>query len=323
MKKLLLTLLAGWLCAGAWALPETIRFEKTVAQDGSGDYTTITEAVYSCRHFSYEPIYIRVRAGTYREKLEIPSWITGVVLVGDDRDRTIIAYGDHAGKETDFSLQTPMKTIMTFTSWTVKILGARTRLHNLTIVNDAPPRGQAVALHIEANEILVDNCRLIGNQDTLYANGEQDETLMVDTWIEGTTDFLFGSAQLFLDNCRIHCKRNSYITAASTPPGREFGFAIFNTRITAEPGVTEVYLGRPWRNYAKTVFIDCEMGDFILPQGWMNWGRPQAEPLVLYAEHNSTGTDTSARVAWSRQLDPVEVARYRAELQRMRAKYLN
>jgi len=323
MKKILFTLLAACLCTAAWALPEQIAFEKTVAQDGSGDYTTITEAVYSCRHFSYEPIYIRVKAGTYREKLEIPSWITGVVLVGDDRDRTIIVNGDHAGRQTDFSEQTPMRTIMTFTSWTVKILGYRTRLHNLTIVNDAPPRGQAVALHIEADEILIDNCRIIGNQDTLYANGEQDETLMVDTYIEGTTDFLFGSAQLFLDNCHIHCKRDSYITAASTPPGREFGFAIFDTQITAAPGVERVYLGRPWRNFARTVFIDCVMGGFIRPEGWMNWGRPEAERLVLYAEHNSQGTDVSARVPWSRQLDAVEAARYRAELQRMRAKYLD
>ena len=322
MKKILFTLFAACLCIGARALPETIAFEKTVAQDGSGDYTTITEAVYSCRHFSYEPIYIRVKAGTYREKLEIPSWITGVVLVGDDRHSTIIVNGDHNGRETDFSLQTPMKTIITFTSWTVKILGYRTQLHNLTIVNDAGPVGQALALHIEANETLVANCRLIGNQDTLYVNGEQDETLMVDTYIEGTTDFLFGSAQLFLDRCHIHCKRNSYITAASTPPGREFGFAIFDTKITAEPGVDRMYLGRPWRNFAKTVFIDCEMGDFILPEGWQNWGKPEAERLVLYAEHNTTGTDVSARVPWSRQLNPVEVARYRAELQRMQAKYL-
>jgi pectinesterase len=144
---------------------------------------------------------------------------------------------------------------------------------------------------------------------------------MVDTYIEGTTDFLFGSAQLFLDNCHIHCKRNSYITAASTPPGREFGFAIFDTKITAEAQIDRMYLGRPWRSYAKTVFIDCEMGGFILPEGWHNWGKPEAERLVLYAEHNSKGVDVSARVPWSRQLNSVEVARYRAELQRMRAKY--
>ena len=309
------------LCLNAWALPGNIRYEKVVAQDGSGDFTTITEAIYSRRHFSYDPIYILVKKGTYREKLEIPSWITGVVLVGEDRDETIVVYGDHAGKETDFSRQTPMKKIMTFTSWTVKILGYRTQLHNLTIVNDAGPRGQALALHIEAHEILVKNCKLIGNQDTLYANGEQDETLIVDTYIEGTTDFLFGSAQLFLDNCRLHCKRNSYITAASTPPGREFGFAIFNTKITAEPEVDKMLLGRPWRNFAKTVFLDCEMGDFIHPAGWMNWGRPEAEKLVLYAEHNTKGVDVSQRVPWSRQLNAVEVNRYYAELNRLRAKF--
>ena len=320
--KIILTLLAGLFALTATAQPAGIEYEKIVAQDGSGDYTNITEAIYSRRHFSYEPIYILVKKGTYREKLEIPSWITGVVLIGEDRDQTIIVNGDHAGRETPFSEQTPMQKIMTFTSWTVKILGYRTQLHNLTIINDAPQRGQAVALHIEADEILVNNCKLIGNQDTMYINGEQDETLMVDSYIEGTTDFLFGSAQLFLDNCHIHCKRNSFITAASTPPGREFGFAIFNTKITAEPEVDRMYLGRPWRQFAKTVFLDCEMGPFILPEGWHNWNKPEAEQLVFYGEHNSKGVDVSQRASWSRQLTPIEVARYHAELTRMRAKYL-
>lgn len=322
MKKTFLILLFFLITSGVSALPGDMQYEVTVAQDGSGDYTTITEAIYSRRHFSYDPIYIFVKAGEYREKLEIPSWITGVVLIGEDREKTVIANGDHAGKETPFSEQTPMKKIMTFTSWTLKILGSRTQIHNLTIINDAPQRGQAVALHIEANGVVVKNCKLIGRQDTLYANGEQDETLMVDTYIEGTTDFLFGSAQLFLDNCHIHCKQNSYITAASTPPGREFGFAIFNSKITAAEGVEKVFLGRPWRNYAKTVFLDCEMGDFILPQGWMNWNRPESEALVLYAEWNTKGTDISQRADWSRQLSGVEAARYYTELRRMKAVYL-
>lgn len=325
MKKLILTLFAGALAVSGWALPTDIEYARIVAQDGSGGFTTITDAIYhsSLPHFSYDPIYILVKKGTYREKLEIPSWTTGIVLIGEDRDQTIIVNGDHNGKTTDFSQQTPMGRIMTFTSWTLRISAARTQLHNLTIINDAGKRGQAVALHIEANEILVNNCKLIGNQDTLYATGEQNEVLMVDTYIEGTTDYIFGSAQLFLDNCHLHCKQNTYITAASTPPGREFGFAIFNTKITKEEGMGPVFLGRPWRNFAKTVFIECDMNDCIRPQGWMNWNRPVAEELVLYAEHNSKGTDISERVAWSRQLNPVEVDRYYAELKRMRTKYLD
>lgn len=315
-------LLTALLCIIGCAASAQQKYDKVVAQDGSGEFTTIQDAILSCKHFSYDPIYIFVKNGTYAEKLEIPSWITGVVLIGEDRDKTIIVNGDHAGRETQFSLATPMKKIMTFTSFTVKVLGYRTQLHNLTILNNAARRGQAVALHIEANGVLVKNCKLIGNQDTMYVNGEQDETLMVDSYIEGTTDFIFGSAQLFIDNCDIHCKSNSFITAASTPPGREFGFAIFNSRITAEPEVNKMFLGRPWRNYAKTVYIDCLMGEFITPAGWQNWGRPEAEKLAYYGEYGTKGSDVSQRVPWSHQLTKKEAQVYQKELARLRAKYL-
>ncbi len=313
--RFLFASILAWTC---WLPAGAVSFEKTVAADGTGDYTTIQEAILSCRHFSYEPIYILVKKGTYHEKLEVPSWITDLVLVGEDREETVIIHDDHTGKETEFSLATPLKTIMTFTSYTVKVSGNRTQLHNLTIVNNAPRKGQAVALHIEANGILVRNCRLIGNQDTLYATGEQSEVLMEECYVEGTTDFIFGSAQLFMDRCEIHCKSNSYITAASTPKGREFGFAIFDSSITAEEGIDRVYLGRPWRIYAKTVFIGCRMGDFIRPEGWHNWNKPEAEQTAFYGEYGTVGTGTGERVGWSRQLTGDTASRYRAELARMK-----
>ena len=326
MKKLILTCCAAMMALGAWALPADIEYARVVAQDGSAKYSSINEAIYNSMlpHFSYSPIYILVKKGTYREKIEIPEWLTGLVIVGEDRDQTIIINDDHQGKETDFSRQLPMKTIMTFTSWTLRVSAARTQLHNLTIVNDSGRKGQALALHVEANEVLVKNCKLLGNQDTLYATGEQNEVLVVDTYIEGTTDYIFGSAQLFLDNCRLHCLTGSFITAASTPPGREFGFAIFNTKITKAEGVEGALLGRPWRQFAKTVFVDCDLNGCIRPAGWNNWNKP-AEYLatVLYAEYGSRGTDISERVPWSRQLSAIEAERYRAELGRMRVKYLD
>lgn len=312
MKRIFL-MLAACLLAGTAAART---YDKVVAQDGSGDYKTIQEAILSCKHFYYYPTYIFVKNGVYKEKLEIPSWITDVVLIGENRDSTIITNDDHSGKVT------PLGRINTFTSYTLKVLGARTHLLNFTIENAALQRGQAVALHIEADGILVKNCRILGNQDTIYANGEKDETLMVDCYVEGTTDYIFGSAQLFMDNCTLHCKRKSYITAASTPRGREFGFAIFNSKITAAPGVTGMLLGRPWRIYAKTVFLNCEMGDFIHPKGWMNWGKPQAESHVFYGEYMTRGTDVSERVAWSRQLTQQQAQKYYDELDRMRRTYL-
>jgi pectinesterase len=326
MKKVFFTFCAVLLALSGWALPADIEYARVVAQDGSSKYSSINEAIYNSMlpHFSYSPIYILVKKGTYREKIEIPEWLTGLVIVGEDRDQTIIINDDHQGKSTAFSQQLPMKTIMTFTSWTLRVSAARTQLHNLTIVNDSGRRGQALALHIEANEVLVKNCKLLGNQDTLYATGEQNEILVVDTYIEGTTDYIFGSAQLFLDNCQLHCLTGSFITAASTPPGREFGFAIFNTKITKGDDVKSALLGRPWRQFAKTVFIDCDLNDCINPVGWNSWGKPADQlATVLYAEYNSTGTDISQRLPWTRQLSAIEAAAYKAELKRMRAKYLD
>ncbi|MCC8088381.1 MAG: pectinesterase family protein [Rikenellaceae bacterium] len=316
MKKTTLIILSMFLClTGLFAAyPEVQSF--IVAQDGSGDFTTIQEAVNSCKHFHYVPTEIHIKNGIYREKVEIPSWITGVRLIGEDKFETKIIYDDYSSKQVRDTV------INTFTSYTLRILGDDTQFHNLTIENDTPMLGQAVALHVESGNVLVNNCRLIGNQDTFYANGRTSEIFVTDSYIEGTTDFIFGSAKLFIDNSVIHCKKNSYITAASTPEGRDLGFAIFNTDITADQSVDKMYLGRPWRIFAKTVFIDCAMGDFILPAGWHNWNKPEAESTVYYGEYGTTGNSTDNRVSWSRIMTRSEAEAYYNELRNMKNKYL-
>lgn len=308
MKKFLM-LIAGFIVSvNCFASNPDI----VVAADGTGDFTTIQAAINSCRHFLTVKTVIFVKNGTYAEKIEVPSWITGVEIRGEDREKTIIANDDYSSKVT------ALGRLNTFTSYTLKVSGNRTHLVNLTIANNAPQLGQAVALHIEADGVLVSNCNITGNQDTLYATGEKNEVLITDCYIEGTTDFIFGSAKLFAENCAIHCKRNSYITAASTPQGRDFGFAIFDSKITAAADIDKVYLGRPWRIYAQTVFLNCSMGDFIRPEGWENWGKPEAESTAFYAEYGTTGTSTANRVAWSKQLTKRQAAPYYAELKAMK-----
>ncbi|WP_240336863.1 pectinesterase family protein [Rufibacter psychrotolerans] len=277
-----------------------------VAQDGSGDHTTIQGAVDAIPAFPNERMEIFIKNGTYREKLVISSWKTRISFIGEDRDKTIIVWNDYSGKGN----------INTFTSYTVLVQGNDFQAENLTFQNDAGPVGQAVALHVEADRCVFRNCRILGDQDTIYAGVDNSRQYYVDCYIEGTTDFIFGPATAVFENCAIHCKKNSYITAASTPQNQPYGFVFLNCKITASPEASKVYLGRPWRPYAQTVFLNSELGTHIRPEGWHNWNKPDAEKTALYAEYKSTGPGAAAqkRVAWSKQLSRKEARKYKPAL---------
>jgi len=183
---------------------------------------------------------------------------------------------------------------------------------NITFANSAGPVGQAVALYVDADKAVFKNCRFLGNQDTIYAGGESSRQYFIDCYIEGTTDFIFGEATALFEKCTIQCKADSYITAASTPENVSYGFAFKNCIINAAPEVKNVYLGRPWRKYAKTVFINCKMGDFINPKGWSNWNKTDNYKTVFYAEYNSAGkgTNNNERVSWSYLLTSEQAKEY-------------
>lgn len=189
-----------------------------VAQDGSGDYTTVQEAVSNCKSFPDVRITIFIKKGVYREKVEIHSWNTRITLLGENRDSTIITFNDSAGKKKN----------STFWTYTLKILGNDFRAENLTIENSAGQVGQAVALHVEADRVVIEDCKILGNQDTLYAAGENSRQLYSHCTIEGTTDYIFGPGTAVFINCIIHSKKDSYITAASTPERIRFGFLFFD-----------------------------------------------------------------------------------------------
>ncbi|ALJ00091.1 pectinesterase family protein [Rufibacter tibetensis] len=278
-----------------------------VAQDGSGDHTSIQSAVDAIPAFPNERIEIHIKNGTYREKLVISSWKTNLSFIGEDRDKTIIVWNDYSGKGN----------INTFTSYTVLVQGNEFKAENLTFQNDAGPVGQAVALHVEADRCVFRNCRILGDQDTIYAGVDNSRQYYKDCYIEGTTDFIFGPATVVFEDCTIHCKKNSYITAASTPQNQPYGFVFLNCKITtAAPEATKVYLGRPWRPYAQTVFLNTELGAHIRPEGWHNWNKPDAEKTTLYAEYKSKGPGAAPdkRVGWSKQLSRKEAKKYKPEL---------
>ena len=162
---------------------------------------------------------------------------------------------------------------------------------------------------------MFENCAFLGFQDTVYTAGEGFKQYFKNCYIEGTTDFVFGEATVLFESCTIHNKSNSYITAASTPESQKFGYVFKNCKLTADEKVTKVYLGRPWRLYAKTVFINCVMGSHIKPEGWHNWSNKEAEVTTFYAEYNCNGSGfkPKSRVGWSHQLKKGDAKKYTIE----------
>jgi len=287
----------------------------TVAQDGSGDYRTIQEAVNAVRDLSQVQVIIHIKKGIYHEKLVVPSWKTKISLVGESRDSTIITGNDFSGKPYPGKDPYGKDKYSTYTSYTVLVQGDDFHADNLTIENTAGRVGQAVALHVEGDRCVVTNCRLLGNQDTLYLATGSSRQYYKDCYIEGTTDFIFGEATVIFAGCTIRSLTNSYITAASTSPLKKTGFVFFDCRLTADTAAKKVYLGRPWRPYARTVFIRTQMDNHILPAGWDNWRSADNEKTAFYAEYKSSGDGarTEGRVTWSHQLTEQEAAWYTVE----------
>ena len=280
------------------------RSRLVVAADGTGDYKTIQEAVNAVRDFTLFRVTIFIRKGVYHEKLCIPSWKCTITLQGEDRDSTVITNADYSGKIYPGKDASGRDKFGTFNSYTVQIAGDDIIAENLTFENAAGPVGQAVALHVEGDRCRFRNCRLLGNQDTLYAGKEDSRQYYQDCYIEGTTDFIFGAATVWFEGCTIHSKRDSYITAASTTPKQSYGFVFNHCKLSADSAAKKVFLGRPWRPYAATVFMNSVLGPQILAQGWHNWDKKENELTARYAEYNNIGAGAAhdKRVAWSRQL---------------------
>lgn len=296
MRKVLGLLLLLVAVSGTWAQErqDTI----VVSRDGTGNFRTLQEAIESARAFMDYTVTIYVRNGVYKEKVIVPSWVENIDIIGEDRDKTIITYDDHAN----------INKMGTFRTYTVKVEGSDITFKNLTIENNAAQLGQAVALHTEGDRLKFINCRILGNQDTIYTGAKFTRLYFKDCYIDGTTDFIFGPSTALFEDCIIHSKRNSYVTAASTPKEAKYGYVFKHCKLTAEPGVDKVYLGRPWRPYAYTLFIECELGKHIVSAGWHNWGKQSNEETARYMEYKNTGegANASERVAWSKQLTKKE-----------------
>lgn len=273
------------------------KYDLVVAQDGSGDYKTIQQAVDACRIFPDKPFTVHVKNGVYREKVAILEGNTHLTIIGESVDKTVISWDDYFNKIN-------RGRNSTFYTYTLKVDASDFRMENMTVENTAGPVGQALALSVEGDHCVFINCRFLGNQDTIYAAGRFSRQYFYNCYIEGTTDFIFGGATALFEKCTIHAKANSFLTAASTAEGKPYGYVFLDCKLTAAEGINKVYLGRPWRGFAKVAFLNCEMGAFIMPEGWDNWSNPENEKTVTFLEYNNkgAGADRSKRVGWAHEM---------------------
>jgi pectinesterase len=230
-----------------------------------------------------------------------------VHLIGDNATNTVLTYNLNA-RMTGLD----GKPIGTFRTPTVQIDADNFTAENITFENSAGAVGQALAVRIDGDRAVFRHCRFIGWQDTIFGN--RGRHYFEDCYIDGATDFIFGGATEFYNRCHIHCKGDGYITAASTPPNQAFGLVFSKCEITGEPDV-KTYLGRPWRPWASTIFINTGMSDVVRPEGWHNWGHPEREKTTRYAERHNTGpgADSGKRAGWVKKLSCWKACRLTAK----------
>lgn len=283
------------------------QYDFTVAADGSGNFKTVQEAINAVPDFRKVTTTIFIKKGIYKEKLNLSASKHNVKLIGEDVEKTILTFDDWAQKKNIFGEDKGTSGSSSF-----YVYGTDFTAENITFQNSAGPVGQAVALFVAGDKARFFNCRMLGFQDTLYTYGHASRQYYYKCYIEGTVDFIFGSSTAVFDDCEIFCKKAGYITASSSPDTTKYGYVFLNCKITGDAPAESFYLGRPWRPYAKAVFIKCHLGKVIKPEGWDNWGKESNEKTAFYAEYQNTGpgANSAKRVAWAHQLSEAESKNY-------------
>ena len=305
-------------------LPELAKslvyYHFVVSADGHGDFMTVQEAIDACPDYSHKEITrLLIRSGVYKEMVSIPHTKFRLYIKGECADNTLITFDKYA------KALWPNRDIAVGTSGSASIYihASYITFEDIAFENSAGEGkeiGQAVAVFTDGDFLFFNRCRFLGNQDTLYTYGRFGKfggikrNYFKDCYIEGTTDFIFGTSIAFFENCHIHSKKNSYVTAASTLQGQKYGYVFLNCKLTADEGIDKCYLGRPWGAYAKTVFINCELGGHILPEGWHDWekeGKPDTKKNSYYAEYGNYGPGARGpRVKWAHTLKEKDLKDY-------------
>ena len=234
------------MVVGAWGSGRWVQGQTNlvVAADGSGQFETVQEAIMAVPAGSpTNPVIIHIKPGVYKELIYVQREKRFFHLVGEDPEKTVLTQGLYANVTGPDG-----KAIGTFRTPTTMIDADDFTAENITFENRAGPVGQALAIRIDGDRSVFRNCRFLGWQDTILAN--RGRHYFEECYIAGHVDFIFGGATAFFEKCHIHCLRDGYITAASTPENQPFGFVFSNCRITGETNSVKTYLGRPWRLHA-------------------------------------------------------------------------
>ena len=308
--------LAGCACALLIIPASAGAAEKriVVAADGSGDFRTVQEAFAAVPENSADRTIIHIRPGVYPGQKILRENQNKVTLQGEKAETTVLTF--------HLNVHDAQPAEPRYKGTGLVVLGDDFRADKLTFENTAGDRGQALALRIDGDRAVITNSRLLGWQDTVMLNTGRH--YFRDCYVEGRVDFIYGSGTSVFERCEIRSKNGGYVTAASTPAEKPFGFVFIRSKLTGDPkpwvdptgthpvkqqnGPVQAYLGRPWRPHGAVTFIDSTMDAHIRPQGWHNWNKPEQEATARYAEYNSSGpgAQPSQRVSWSRQLTKAE-----------------
>ncbi|CAH9130236.1 unnamed protein product [Cuscuta epithymum] len=279
----------------------TVTPDVVVAADGSGNYTTVSEAVENAPEKSEVRYVIRIKAGVYHENVEVPKKKTNIMFIGDGRTTTIIT-GNRSVVGTNST---------TFHSATVAAFGAGFYARDLTFENSAGHENhQAVALRVGSDLSAFYRCDILGYQDTLYVHSNRQ--FFIECLVAGTVDFIFGNGAVVLQNCDIHARlpgdgqKNMITAQGRKDPNQNTGIVIQNSRIGATSNLKPVqkdfptYLGRPWKEFSRTVIMQSSISDVVHPAGWHEWAGDFALKTLFYGEYMNTGVgaNTSQRVNW-------------------------
>lgn len=306
MKKILSAMALIFTLATLHAQSKKIQ----VSKDGKGDFVLIQDAINAVPDYNKDTIVIQISPGTYKEKLIVPITKTFIKILGSNVDSTTITFDDYAQK-TDAK----GNPIGTSGSYTLLIDAPNFVAENISFENSSGPIGQAVAVKTNNDKQKFVNCKFLGFQDTLYANGSNCRQYFENCYIEGTVDFIFGNATAWFEQCDIKGKKGGYYTAASTLDSVKNGYTFHRCILTADAPDNSYDLGRPWRPYAKVVFIQCNIPKAVRAKGWNNWGKTENESTAYFAEYQSTGpgANPTERVSWSHQLSAEQVKYYTLE----------
>ena len=253
------------------------RFNAIVAQDGSGDYTTVQDAVNAAP--GNAPYYIFIKAGTYEGHVQIDK--ANVHLTGQSPESTVITWNktnaDGGGVDK---------------SATINVTANDVSFDNLTIRNTRVNEGQALALYTKADRISITSCCLEGWQDTYRTGKDGQRHIVRNSTFTGTTDFIYGAGEVFFDGCTLHVLRPSNVIVAPDHSSAKYGYVFRDARITAAAANSKTHLGRPWGNTPKVAFINTSLSsDVAIPaEGWQEMeGKP-----VRMAEYNTMDANGNA-----------------------------